>query len=86
MKENGPLTSTGSMRSALLRALILAAVLASAFAAARWTHIGGGTAEKMLVFDDLHCLAAERQAADDGFELSKKRLNHFGFRVPFFST
>ena len=40
MKENVPLASTGSMRSAIIRALILAAVLLSVFAAARWTPLG----------------------------------------------
>jgi len=40
MKESAPLTSTGSLRSAIIRALILAAVLVSVFAAARWTPLG----------------------------------------------
>ncbi len=49
MNENVPLSSTGSTRSAVLRALILAAVLGSVFAAARWTPLADWLQRDLIV-------------------------------------
>jgi uncharacterized membrane protein YdjX (TVP38/TMEM64 family) len=49
MKEDAPLFSAGSTRSALLRASFLAAILLSAFAAARWTPLADWLQRDVLV-------------------------------------
>ncbi len=49
MSETASLSSTDSTRSAVFRALILAAVLASVFAAARWTPLGDWLQRDLIV-------------------------------------